>query len=68
MRPPSMSFKTEMDQFFVRNCYSEKDRNRVKAWPAYQLAVEKRDLIEAQEIATHVIEKGLGLSPDSSPS
>jgi hypothetical protein len=61
-----MTFETEMDQFFVRNCYSEKERGRVRAWPAYQLAVQKKDTIEAQEIATQVLEKGLGISEASS--
>jgi hypothetical protein len=45
-----------MNHFFVRNCYSEKEREKVKASPAYQLAVEKSDTIEAQEIATRVLE------------
>lgn len=57
-----MTFETEMDQFFARNCYSQPERVRVKAWPAYQLAVEKKDTIEAQEIATQVLEKGLGVT------
>jgi hypothetical protein len=56
-----MKFETEMDQFFARNCYTSKERSRVKAWPAYQLAAEKMDAIEAQEIATQVLEKGIGL-------
>ena len=45
-----------MDLFFVRNCYSEKERERVKASPAYRLAMEKTDAIQAQEIATQVLE------------
>jgi hypothetical protein len=60
-----MSFDTEMDQFFVRNCYFEADRKRVKAWPAYRLAAEKNDVVEAQEIAMRVVEKGLGISEHS---
>ena len=56
-----MTFENEMDQFFARNCYSEKERTRVRAWRPYQLAAEKNDTIEAQEIATRVLEKGIGL-------
>jgi len=55
-----MTFETEMDQFFARNCYSEKDRLRVKACPPYRLAAENNDTIQAQEIATRVLEGGLG--------
>jgi len=51
-----MTFKNEMNQFFVRNCYSEQQRERVKAWPAYQRAEEKDDVTEAQEIATRFLE------------
>lgn len=57
-----MTFENEMDQFFSRNCYSEKERTRVKSWRPYQLAAEKDDTIEAQEIATQVLEKGLGIA------
>jgi len=57
-----MTIETEMDQFFARNCYSEKERQRVKAWRPYQLAMDKKDVVEAQEIATRVIERGLGIS------
>ena len=56
-----MTFETEMDQFFARNCYFEKERERVKAWPAYRLAVDTEDIIPAQEIATRVLEGGLGI-------
>jgi hypothetical protein len=56
-----MTFETEMDQFFARNCYSEKERRRVKAWRPYQLAADKNDTIEAQEIAMRVLERGLGI-------
>jgi len=56
-----MTFETEMDQFFARNCYFEKERERVKAWPAYRLAVDTEDIIQAQEIATRVLEGGLGI-------
>jgi CRISPR/Cas system Type II protein with McrA/HNH and RuvC-like nuclease domain len=59
-----MTFETEMDQFFARNCYSEKERGRVKAWPPYQLAAQKNDTIEAQEIATQVLEKKIGISEE----
>ena len=51
-----MTFKNEMNQFFARNCYSERQRERVKAWPAYQRAEERDDITEAQEIATRVLE------------
>ncbi len=62
-----MTFETEMDQFFARNCYSEKERTRVKSWGPYQVAVAKKDIIEAQEIACRVLERGLGISEDKSP-
>ena len=55
-----MTFENEMDQFFVRNCYSENERVRVKACPSYRLAAEKSDTIQAQEIATQVLEGKLG--------
>ena len=51
-----MTFDREMDQFFMRNCYSEKEREQVKVWPAYRLAREKNDPTEGQEIATQVLE------------
>jgi hypothetical protein len=51
-----MNVKNEMNLFFARNCYSEQEREKVQAWPAYQRAVEKNDSIEAQEIATRVQE------------
>ena len=51
-----MTFETEMDQFFARNCYSEKERLRVKAWHPYRLAVENNDIIQAQESAARVLE------------
>ncbi len=51
-----MIFDKEMDQFFIRNCYSEKEREQVRVWPAYQLARDKNDPIEGQEIATQVLE------------
>jgi len=60
-----MKSETEMDHFFARNCYTEAERKRVKAWRPYQVAMEKNDVVEAQEIATRVLEKGLGISPDS---
>jgi hypothetical protein len=63
-----MTFETEMDQFFARNCYTDKERGRVKAWRPYQLAAEKNDTIEAQEIATRVLEQGLGLTGDNPPN
>jgi hypothetical protein len=52
----NMTCEREMSLFFVRNCYSEKEREKVKASAAYQLAVEKKDAVEAQEIATRVLE------------
>jgi len=55
-----MTFETEMDQFFTRNCYSEKQRSRVKACRPYQLAAENNDAIQAQEVATQVLEGRLG--------
>jgi hypothetical protein len=54
-----MSSKTEMDQFFARNCYSEKERDKVKASLAYRHAVESNDTIEAQEIATRIQESSV---------
>ena len=51
-----MTFETEMDQFFARNCYSEEERSRVKACRAYRLAVENNDTIQAQEIAAQILE------------
>ena len=47
---------TEMEQFFTRNCYFEKQREEVKASPPYQLAVEMNDSTQAQEIATRVLD------------
>lgn len=55
-----------MEHFFARNCYTEAERKRVKAWHPYQAAMENNDIIEAQEIAMRVIERGLGLSSESS--
>lgn len=54
-----MTFETEMDQFFARNCYSEKERLRVKACLAYRRAAENNDAIQAQETAMRVLEGGL---------
>ena len=50
------NFNTEMEQFFTRNCYFERQREEVKASPPYQLAVEMNDPTQAQEIATRVLE------------
>jgi hypothetical protein len=61
-----MTSETEMDHFFARNCYTEEQRKRVKAWRPYQVAIEKNDIIEAQEIAMRVLERGLGIFPESS--
>jgi hypothetical protein len=51
-----MTFEKEMDLFFMRNCFPEKDRERVKALPIYQRAAEIKDATQAQEIATRVLE------------
>ena len=51
-----MTCEREMDLFFVRNCYSEKEREKVKASLAYRLAMEKQDTVQAQEVATRVLE------------
>jgi hypothetical protein len=51
-----VTFETEMNQFFTRNCYSEKERETVKAWPVYQCVLKNDDIIKAQEIATQVQE------------
>jgi hypothetical protein len=55
-----MTFESEMDQFFARNCYSEMERSKVKACRPYRLAAENNDAIQAQEIATQVLEGRLG--------
>ena len=51
-----MSIKTEMNHFFVRNCFSGAQRERVNASSAYQRAMENKDAIAAQEIATQIQE------------
>ena len=61
-----MTPETEMDHFFARNCYTEAERKRVKAWTPYLVAMEKNDIVEAQEIAMRVVERGLGLSSEPS--
>jgi hypothetical protein len=58
-----MTFETEMDQFFARNCYCENERLRVKACLAYRRAAETEDAIQAQETATRILEGGLEDSP-----
>ena len=61
-----MTFEAEMDQFFARNCYSEKERVRVKTCLAFRRAAELNDVIQAQETATRILEDGLedsGLTP-----
>ena len=55
-----ISIKNEMDQFFVRNCYFEKERLRVETSPSYRLAVENNDTIQAQEVAVRILEDELG--------
>ncbi|HLX72400.1 MAG TPA: hypothetical protein VKV04_22505 [Verrucomicrobiae bacterium] len=62
-----MTSETEMENFFARNCFTEAERKRVKAWRPYQAAMEKSDLVESQEIAMRVLEQGLGISPEPSP-
>jgi hypothetical protein len=62
-----MTSETEMEHFFARNCYTEAERKRVKAWGPYQAAMERSDLVEAQEIAMRVLEKGLGMVLKPSP-
>jgi hypothetical protein len=62
-----MTSEKEMEYFFARNCYTESERKRVKTWHPYQVAMERNDLVEAQEIAMRVLEQGLGISPESSP-
>ena len=57
-----MSFEIEMDQFFARNCYSEKERLRVKAWPPYRLAAENSDVVQGQETAARILEGAEGSS------
>jgi hypothetical protein len=51
-----MTCEREMDLFFARNCYSQKEREKVKASPAYRLAMEQSDTIQAQEVAIQVLE------------
>ena len=51
-----MTFEMEMDQFFARNCYSEEERRRVKAWLPYRLAAGINDVVQAQETAARVLE------------
>ncbi len=52
-----MTCEREMNLFFVRNCYSEKEREKVKSSAAYQLAVEKNDATQAQEFACRILEE-----------
>ena len=52
----AMTCEREMDLFFMRNCYTEKEREKVKASLDYRLAREKQDTIRAQEVATRVLE------------
>ena len=61
-----MKFETEMDHFFARNCYSEAERLRVKAWRPYRLAAEDNDIVQAQETAARVLE-GADRSGHSNP-
>ena len=51
-----MTFEREMELFFMRNCYFEKEQQKVRNTPAYRLAAEKSDATLAQEIATQVLE------------
>jgi hypothetical protein len=52
----AMTFERDMDLFFVRNCYSEQERELVKAGLDYRLAAEKKDAVQAQEVATRILE------------
>ncbi len=52
-----MNFEKEMDGFFMRNCYFEKDREEVKASLAYRRAAEINDATQAQEAATRILEE-----------
>ena len=61
-----MTFETEMDQFFARNCYSAAERLRVKASLAYRRVAETDDAIQAQETATRILEGGIEDSPVAS--
>jgi hypothetical protein len=63
----AMTLETEMDYFFARNCYTESQRKRVKAWPPYQTAMQKNDIVQAQEFAMQVVERGLGLCSGTPP-
>ena len=63
-----MTAETEMNHFFVRNCFTQAERERVRAWSPYQVAMEKNDVVEAQEIAMRVLERGLGISQGSAVS
>ena len=55
-----MTFEKEMNQFFIRNCYTEPEREKVRAWPAYRQAEEQNDPTAGQEIATQILEGKLG--------
>jgi hypothetical protein len=50
------AFETEMDMFFSRNCYSQKERSKVKACRQYRRAEESNDVVYAQEVAMQVAE------------
>ncbi|HZR18420.1 MAG TPA: hypothetical protein VFE51_14095 [Verrucomicrobiae bacterium] len=50
------AFKTEMDMFFSRNCYTQEERSRVQACREYRLAEDNNDLIYAQEVAMQIAE------------
>ena len=60
-----MKSETEMNLFFARNCYTDAERSRVRAWRPYQEAMEREDVVHAQEIATRVLEQGSGLPANS---
>ena len=57
-----MTSETEMNLFFARNCYTPAQRQRVKAWRPYQIAIEKNDVVQAQEIAMRFLEQGPDIS------
>jgi len=50
------AFKTEMDMFFSRNCYSQNERSKVQACRQYRSAEESNDVVYAQEVAMQVAE------------
>ena len=62
------TFKTEMDIFFARNCYSQKDRSKVQACRQFRLAQDANDLVYGQEIAMQVLEGKMRDIQEEGPS